>query len=138
MYLLDTNVISAFRRPERLPEKVRAWAESVEAGDFFLSAITVLEIEQGIIARARSDAARGAILREWFDNDVLPAFADRILLFDTEIARKCAALHVPDPKPERDAMIAATAIIHGLTVVTRNIVDFEKLEVMLINPWTFD
>lgn len=138
MYLLDTNVISAFRRPERLPEKVQAWAESVESGDFFLSAITVLEIEQGILARERSDPAQGAILREWFDKDVMPAFDDRILPFDAEIARKCAALHVPDPRPERDAMIAATAIIHGLMVVTRNVVDFEKLEVMLIDPWAFD
>lgn len=137
MYLLDTNVISAFRRPERLPEKVQAWAESVESGDFFLSAITVLEIEQGIIARERSDTVQGAILREWFDNDVTPAFEDRIIPFDAEIARKCAALHVPDPRPERDAMIAATAIIHGLTVVTRNVVDFEKLQVTLIDPWTF-
>lgn len=138
MYLLDTNVISAFRRPERLSEKVRAWAASVESGDFFLSAITVLEIEQGILARERSDPAQGAILRDWFDKDVIPAFEDRILPFDAEAARKCAALHVPDPRPERDAMIAATAFIHGLTVVTRNVADFEKLEVALIDPWAFD
>lgn len=136
MYLLDTNVISAFRRPERLSDKVQEWAESVESADFFLSAITVLEIEQGILARERRDAMQGAILREWFDNDVIPAFEDRILPFDAEAARKCAALHVPDPRPERDAMIAATAIIHGLTVVTRNVADFEKLEVSLIDPWT--
>lgn len=137
MYLLDTNVISAFRRPERLPEKVQAWAESVESADFFLSTITILEIEQGILARERSDAAQGATLRAWFDEDVIPSFEDRILPFDADAARKCAALHVPDPRPERDAMIAATAIIHGLTVVTRNVVDFEKLEVMLIDPWAF-
>lgn len=137
MYLLDTNVISAFRRPERLPEKVQAWAESVESADFFLSAITILEIEQGILARERSDAAQGATLRAWFDEDVIPTFEDRILPFDADAARKCAALHVPDPRPERDAMIAATAIIHGLKVVTRNVVDFEKLEVMLIDPWAF-
>lgn len=137
MYLLDTNVISAFRRPQRLSQKVQAWAESVESGDFFLSAITVLEIEQGILARERSDPAQGAILREWFDKDVMPAFEDRILSFDAEIARKCAALHVPDPRPERDAMIAATALIHGLTVVTRNVTDFEKLQVGLIDPWAF-
>ncbi len=138
MYLLDTNVISAFRRPERLPKKVQAWADSVESGDFFLSAITVLEIEQGILARNRSDTAQGSILRDWFDNDVLPAFEDRILSFDAEIARRCAALHVPDPRPERDAMIAATAIIHGLTVITRNVADFEKLQVALIDPWAFE
>ncbi len=138
MYLLDANVISAFRCPERLSEKVRAWAESVESGDFFLSAITILEIEQGILARERSDSAQGAILREWFDKDVIPAFEDRILPFDADAARKCAALHVPDPRPEQDAMIAATAFIHGLTVVTRNVADFEKLEVALIDPWAFD
>jgi predicted nucleic acid-binding protein len=137
MYLLDTNVISAFRRPDRLPETVLVWAESADAGDSFLSAITVLEIEQGILARSRSDTVQGAILRAWFDDDVLPAFDGRILSFDAQIARKCAALHVPDPRPERDAMIAATAIIHGLTVVTRNVADFETL-VPFLNPWAKD
>lgn len=112
------------------------WAESVDAGDFFLSAITVLEIGQGILARSRSDTVQGAILRAWFDDGVLPAFDGRILSFDAQIARKCEALHVPDRRPERDAMIAATAIIHGLTVVTRNVADFETLEVVFLNPWT--
>ena len=138
MYLLDTNVISAFRRPDRLSKRVQTWAESVEAGDFFLSAITILEIEQGILAKSRSDSTQGAMLRTWFDNDVLSTFEDRILPFDAQIARKCAALHVPDPRPERDAMIAATAIIHSLTVVTRNVGDFEKLQVELLDPWTFE
>jgi predicted nucleic acid-binding protein len=136
MYLLDTNIISAFRRPDRLPQAVRTWADAADAGEFFLSAITVLEIEQGILAKSRTDTAQGAILRTWFDEDVLPGFEDRILLFDARVARKCASLHVSDPRPERDAMIAATAIVHGLTVVTRNIADFERLEVELLNPWT--
>lgn len=135
MYLLDTNVISAFRRPDRLPDL----GGTVDAGDFFLSsAITIQEIEQGILAKSRSDAAQGAILRAWFGNDVLSAFEEHILPFDARIARKCAALHVPDPRPERNAMIAATAIIHGLTVVTRNVADFEKLQVKLLDPWAFD
>lgn len=137
MYLLDTNVISAFRRPDRLPASVQAWATSVEAADFYLSAITVLEIEQGILAKTRSDSAQGAILRAWFDDDVLSAFEGRIIPFDATIARKCASLHVPDPRPERDAMIAATAIVHGLTVVTRNISDFAKLQADLLDPWSF-
>jgi len=137
MYLLDTNVISAFRRPDRLPASVQAWATSVEAADFYLSAITVLEIEQGILAKTRSDHAQGAILRAWFDGDVLSAFEGRIIPFDATIARKCASLHVPDPRPERDAMIAATAIVHGLTVVTRNISDFAKLQADLLDPWSF-
>lgn len=138
MYLLDTNIVSAFRRPDRLPEKVLAWAESVDAGDFFLSAITVLEIEQGILARSRSDTVQGAVLRAWFDDDVLPGFDGRILPFDAQIARKCAALHIPDPRPERDAIIVATAIIYGLTVVTRNVADFEMLDVAFLNPWATD
>ena len=137
MYLLDTNVISAFRRPDRLPASVQAWAASVEAADFYLSAITVLEIGQGILAKTRSDSAQGAILRAWFDDDVLSAFEGRIIPFDATIARKCASLHVPDPRPERDAMIAATAIVHGLTVVTRNISDFAKLQADLLDPWSF-
>ena len=135
MYLLDTNVVSAFRRPDRLPPSVLAWADAADAGDFFLSAISVLEIEQGILAKARSDTAQGALLRAWFDDDVLPAFEGRIIPFDTRIARQCAALHIPDPRPERDAMIAATAIVHGLTVVTRNVSDFDRLQAKLLDPW---
>lgn len=136
MYMLDTDVVSALRRPDRLPQQVVDWASASDADDFFLSAISVLEIEQGILAKARSDKAQGEMLRTWFDSDVLAKFEDRILPVDTAVARRCAQLHVPDRRPERDALIAATALVHGLSVVTRNAADFEPTGVAVINPWS--
>jgi predicted nucleic acid-binding protein len=135
MFLLDTNVISELRRPERADRKVVAWASTVPAAGFFLSAISILEIELGALQVARKDAAQGAVLRAWIDDQILPRFEDRILAVDTAVARRCAQLHVPDPRAERDALIAATALVHGLTVVTRNVADFESVGVALLNPW---
>jgi hypothetical protein len=135
MFLLDTNVISELRRPERADRKVVAWASTVPAAGFFLSAISILEIELGALQVARKDAAQGAVLRAWIDDQILPRFESRILAVDTAVARRCAQLHVPDPRAERDALIAATALVHGLTVVTRNVADFESVGVALLNPW---
>ena len=135
MFLLDTNVLSALRRRERTDAHVAAWADAVDAQALFLSAITVLEIEIGARLIARRDAPQGAMLRQWIDGQVLPAFAGRILSIDTAVAQRCAALHVPDPRAERDALIAATALVHGLKVVTRNTADFKATGVALINPW---
>lgn len=135
MFLLDTNVISALRRPDRLPPDVAAWADNADVDEFYISAVSILEIEQGILAKERVDAPTGAILRTWFQNDVLTPFADRIVPIDTDVALRCAALHVPDPQPERDGLIAATALVHSMTVVTRNVGDFEPTGVALLNPW---
>jgi predicted nucleic acid-binding protein len=135
MYLLDKNVISELRKAARANALVRTWAESVPANSFWLSAITVLELEIGVLRVERRDAAQGALLRHWLENWVLARFGERILGVDVEIARRGAQLHVPDPRPERDALIAATALTHGLTVATRNIVDFEPMGVSLLNPW---
>ncbi|KNZ33734.1 MAG: twitching motility protein PilT [Methylibium sp. NZG] len=135
MFLLDTNVLSELRRRERTHPRVAAWADSVQAADLFLSAITVLEIEAGTLMLARRDEAQGAVLRAWIDAKVLPAFAGRILPVDTAVAQRCARLHVPDPRAERDALIAATALVHGLHVVTRNVADFAPMGVALVNPW---
>jgi len=101
----------------------------------FLSAITILEIEVGVLMLARRDAAAGAVLRTWIDDKVMPAFEGRILGVDTAIAQRCARLHVPDRRSERDALIAATALVHRLTVVTRNTADFQLMGVDLLNPW---
>lgn len=136
MYLLDTNVISELRKAARANATVRAWAESAPANCFWLSAVTVLELEVGVLRVERRDAVQGALLRQWLETAVLEQFNDRILDVDVAIARRCANLHVPDPRPERDALIAATALVHGLTVVTRNIGDFEPMGVALINPWS--
>ena len=135
MFLLDTNVLSELRRRERTHPKVAAWADSVQAADLFLSAITILEIEAGTLMLARRDVAQGAVLRAWIDDKVLPAFAGRILAIDTAVAQRCARLHVPDPRAERDALIAATALVHRMCVVTRNVSDFQPMGVELLNPW---
>jgi predicted nucleic acid-binding protein len=135
MFLLDTNVISELRRPERADGNVAAWAGAISAASFFLSAISILEIELGALQIARKDATQGAVLRAWIDDQILPRFEGRILAVDTVVAKRCARLHVPDPRSERDALIAATAMVHGLTVVTRDVADFEPMGVALLNPW---
>ena len=135
MFLLDTNVLSELRRRERTHPRVAAWADSVRASELFLSAITILEIEAGTLLLARRDEAQAAVLRTWIDAKVLPAFAGRILAVDTAVAQRCARLHVPDPRAERDALIAATALVHRLRVVTRNVADFQPMGIELIDPW---
>lgn len=137
MYLLDTNVVSELRKAKsgRASPKVIEWARSVPPASLYLSAITVLEIELGILLIERRDAVQSAQLRSWMSGHVLPSFTDRILPVDTAVALRCARLHVPDPGAERDMLIAATALAHGFTLVTRNVVDFKGLELQLLNPW---
>ena len=138
MLLLDTNVVSELRkvRAGKADAHLAAWAEQVEIGSLHLSAITILELETGVLQIERRDAAQGALLRAWLDRHVLPTFEHRILPVDTAVARRCAHLHIPDRRSERDALIAATALIHGMAVVTRNLTDFKPLGVEIINPWT--
>jgi predicted nucleic acid-binding protein len=135
MFLLDTNVLSELRRRDRTDRAVAAWADSLDPSDLFLSVVTILEIEAGALMVRRRDEAQGALLRAWIDSKVLPAFEGRIISVDLAVAQCCARLHVPDPRGERDALIAATAIVHRLTVVTRNIADFQPMGVGLLNPW---
>lgn len=140
MWLLDTNVISELRKVKsgRADQKVVAWAGSVPVDSLFLSAISVLELETGVLLAERRDSAQGAVLRAWLDTHVLPAFSGRILGVDTVVARHCAKLHVPDSRSDRDALIAATALAHGMPVVTRNIQDFMLMGVELLNPWEYE
>ena len=135
MFLLDTNVISELRRPERANRNVVAWAGSIPFVSFFLSAISILEIEIGALRLARKDPTQGTILRAWIDGQILTRFEGRILPIDIRVAQRCARLHVPDPRSERDALIAATALVHGLTMVTRNTEHFSTAGVALLNPW---
>jgi predicted nucleic acid-binding protein len=135
MFLLDTNVLSELRRADRADARVAAWARSIDHLQFYLSAITILEIEVGTLLLARRDVQQGLVLRTWIDEHVLPAFEGRVLAVDTGVAQRCANLHVPDRRPERDALIAATALVHRLKLVTRNVADFEPMGVDLINPW---
>jgi toxin FitB len=137
MFLLDTNVVSELRKVRlgTANENVAKWADSVDAADLFLSAITIEELEIGILLVERRDPAQGAVFRTWLDKHVLPAFAGRILAVDTAVAQRSARLHVPDLRPIRDGLIAGTALVHGMTVVTRNVMDFEPTGVPVLNPW---
>jgi len=133
-YLLDTNVLSALRVRGR-NRAVARWAASVPVGDQFVSAFSIAEIERGVIAKERSDAEQGAVLRRWFDENVLPTFADRVLPFDLPAARILAAYRVPEHAPFDDALIAAVAESAEMTMATRNIKHFEPLGVRCLNPW---
>jgi toxin FitB len=137
MYLLDTNVVSELRNARRTHPSVRAWVDSVPLQAQYLSVVSILELEIGILRRERRDASQGALLRNWLRNQVVPNFSDRILPVDHAIAVRCAAVQVPDARPYRDSFIAATALVHGMTVVTRNTNDFAPTGVSLLNPWEF-
>ena len=137
MFVLDTNVVSELRKVRlgKANTNVTAWAERVDAANLFVSAINIMELELGVLSIERKDANQGAMLRSWLEQQVLPEFARRTLPVDTAVAQRCARLHVPDKRGERDALIAATALVHGMTVVTRNTADFAPTGVSLINPW---
>ena len=133
MYLVDTNVVSELRKAKNAHPRVRAWADALPAESLYLSVISILELEIGILLLERRE--RRQVLRAWMDGHVLPAFSDRILAVDTRVAQRCAALHVPDPRSDRDALIAATALVHDMTVVTRNVSHFQPIGVAVFNPW---
>jgi predicted nucleic acid-binding protein len=137
MFVLDTNVVSELRKVRfgKANPQVAKWADEVEAVSLYVSAITILELEIGVLLMESRDPGQGAMLRAWMDNHVLPEFNERVLPVDTAVARRCACLHVPDRRAERDALIAATALVHGMTMVTRNLADFEPTGVPVLNPW---
>src|SRR5215469_5576055 len=120
MYILDTNVVSELRKAKKADQNVRKWARPLPAGSLYLSVISVLELEIGILL---------------MDRHVLPTFSGRILAIDTDVAQRCAMLHVPNPRSDRDALIAATALVHGLTIATRNMADFQRMGAAVLNPW---
>ncbi len=137
MYLLDTNVVSELRKAKSIKANINvvAWAKKISPPSLFLSVITILELETGILLVERRDSSQGAILRSWLNAHVLPVFSERILYIDVAVAQRCAKLHVPNPRSDRDAIIAATALVHGMTVVTRNVTDFDQTGVEILNPW---
>jgi predicted nucleic acid-binding protein len=139
MYLIDTNVVSELRLSKSRPPdpRVVAWTASVSPLNTYLSVVSVLELEKGILSMERRDKAQGAVLRQWLDKSILIGFAGRILPVSLDVARRCAALHVPMTRPDRDAWIAATALVQGMTVVTRNVADFQPTGVPVLNPWEF-
>jgi predicted nucleic acid-binding protein len=137
MFLLDTNVVSELRkvRVGKADQRVARWSDSVEAAALFISTVTLFELELGILRMERKDPRQGSLMRAWMDDHVRPAFRHRILPVDEAVALQAARLHVPDPRPERDTLIAATALVHGMTVVTRNVEDFADTGAALFNPW---
>jgi hypothetical protein len=135
MYILDTNVISELRKAGKIHQNVKKWAERLPSASLYISVISVLELEIGILLIDRRDKNQGTILRAWMHRHVLPTFSGRILAIDTAVAQRCATLHVPNPRSDRDAFIAATALVHGLTVATSNVAEFERTGVGVLNPW---
>ena len=135
MYVLDTNVLSELRqgKPQQSAQ-VRLWASDKSAVHLYISAISILEIEKGVLSLERKSPPQGFALRAWFTG-LKQGFTGRILPFTEKTATLCAGLHVPNPKSERDAMIAATALEHHFTVVTRNTKDFQNTGAKLLNPW---
>jgi predicted nucleic acid-binding protein len=137
MYLLDTNVVSELRmiHSGKVDPRFRLWAEEAQPEKHSVSAATIMELEVGVLLMERLDRAQGAMLRRWIRDQVISAFGERILPVDLAVAQRCAALHVPNPRPEIGAMIAATALVHGMTVATRNVAEFAATGVAVFNPW---
>jgi predicted nucleic acid-binding protein len=138
MLLLDTNVVSEIRKVRigKADPNVAKWVTTLTKEGLFVSAITLHELEIGVLLAERRDPQQGAMLRIWLDTLVLPTFEGRVLAVDTAVGRRAAKLHVPQPRPINDALIAATALVHGLTVVTRNVADFEGTGTPVLNPWS--
>ena len=137
MFLLDTNVVFELRkvRPGRADKNVARWADSVDANQLFLSVITVQELEVGVLLAERRDPPQGAVFRTWLESYVLPAFEGRILPVDLSVAKRSAALQLPNPRPALDSLIAATALVHKMTIITRNVADFQATGAPILNPW---
>lgn len=137
MFLVDTNVVSELRkaRQGKANSNVVRWRVAADPSTLHLSVITIHELEIGILLSERRNAANAVALRTWMDAHVLPSYSGRILPVDAAVARRGATLHVPRTRPWADALIAATALVHGMTIVTRNVCDFQSTGVAVLNPW---
>lgn len=135
MYLVDTNVISEARKGQKANPGVQAFWRRVDAGDIYLSALTIGELRRGLEnIRHRGDAVQTRLLETWLEL-VTSQYADRILAFDADCAQVWGKLMSPHPQHPIDKQIAAIALIHDLTVVTRNVDDFRGTGVRMENPF---
>ena len=139
MFLLDTNVISDMRKIDsgRADSHVSTWIDELDASDFYVSVVTLAELDYCIRFKHRRYPNQSLFLRRWFNHSVLPFFEDRIVTIDFQVAMKYSEINVPNHLPDRDSWIAATALVHNFVVVTRNTKDFEASGVALYTPWTF-
>ena len=137
MYIFDTNVVSELRKAAsgRADANVLAWTGSIAPPLCYVSAMSMLEMEIGVRRMERRDPVQGHLLREWLSGVVLPFFSGRVLPVDLAVAMRCGEFMVPDPKPDRDALIGATASVHNMVLVTRNVGDFAGMDIKLLNPW---
>jgi len=137
VFVLDTNVVSELRLIARGDgnDNVKRWVDGVEDSVTYVAAVTVLELEYGVLLHERTDPRQGQALRAWLE-EALDGFDGRVLAFDGDTAKRAAGLHIPNPRQDRDAMIAATALMHGFSVVTRNVKDFQIDGLALIDPWS--
>jgi hypothetical protein len=134
-YLLDTNVISELRKKERCAPKVDAWARTVKKDEGFLSVLVIGELKRGIALKRRADPASAGALEKWMAR-LTQFYGERILPVTLEVAAAWGELSAVRPIPPEDGLLAATAWVHGLTLVTRNIKNVRGLGVPLLNPWT--
>lgn len=133
-FLLDTNIVSELRKGRRADARVRAWFESVDERDVFLSVLVVGEIQRGIESIRRRDPVTATSLERWLAT-LVSDYVDRILEITTEVASVWGRFNVPNPLPVIDSLLAATAHVHDLTVVTRNTVDIARTGVPVVNPF---
>ena len=137
-FVLDTNVISELRKGSRADAHVVAWVDNHDFNAFYISVITLFELEMGVRRKERSDPVQGKALRQWLDRLREDVFVERILPISTQTALINASLNVPDLHQSADSWIAATAIEHNMAVVTRNVKDFHAIDVEVINPWRLE
>ena len=136
MYLLDTQVVLELRKAKAGDADlgVQKWAAEVAPPKLFISAITLLELENSVVRQERKDKTAGAALRAWLDDRVMKAFDGRVLALDAAVARRRGNVPLVN---SRDALLAATALVHGLTLVTRDVVAFRSSRAKLFNPWGY-
>lgn len=134
-WLVDTNVVSELRKGARCDRAVLAWFEGVEEDELFTSVLVVGEVRRGVESIRRRDPIAATALEQWLAR-LLETFGDRVLPIDSGVAERWGALNVPDPLPAVDGLLAATALVHGLTLVTRNVRDVERSGVRVLNPFS--